>query len=85
MARLGLIVKCQDYINASRPVWMSDWVKAAVPVEPYDFLILRRTHKIIDPKWTRQLSVWRNHATFWIFRKDGNEHRPRRVTSEGAA
>ncbi len=54
VARLGVLVKVQDYIHASRPVWMSDWVKAALPVEPYDFLILRRSHKITDPKSDRQ-------------------------------
>src|SRR5207248_1563814 len=75
VARLGLIVKCQDYIHASCPVWMSDWVKGALPVEPYDHLILRRSRKITDRKWNRQLSVWRNHATFWVFRKDGQKHK----------
>ena len=83
VARLGVLVKCQDYIHASRPVWMSDWVKSAMPVEPYDFLILRRPHKITDPKWTRQLSVWRNHATFWAFRRDGVERRTRQATCVG--
>ena len=85
MARLGLIVKVQDYIHGARPIWMSDWVKDALPVEPYDVLHLRRPAKIVDPKWTRQLSVWRNHATFWVYRKDGVEHRARRASGEGAA
>src|SRR6266536_3376259 len=74
VARLGVIVKCQDYIHASRPVWMSDWVKAAMPAEPYDFLHLTRPHKIVDPRWREQLSVYRNHATFWVWRKDGTAH-----------
>jgi hypothetical protein len=60
---------------------MSDWVKAALPVEPFDQVHLVRRHKITDPKWTRQLSVWRNHATFWIYRKDGAVHRARRAAS----
>jgi len=85
VARLGVIVKVQDYIHASRPVWMSGWAWGAMPVEPYDVLYLRRPHKIADPKWTRQLSVWRNHATFWVFRKEGNEHRPRGAKADGVA
>jgi hypothetical protein len=81
VARLGIIVKVQDHVHSSRVVWMSDWVKAALPVEPYDQTHLVRKHKITDPKWTRQLSVWRNHATFWIYRKDGAAHRARRSAS----
>jgi hypothetical protein len=81
VARLGVIVKCQDYIHASRPVWMSDWVRSALG-EPYDFAMQVRPHKITDPKWSRQLSAWRNHATYWAFRKDGNVHRSRGATSE---
>lgn len=71
VARLGIIVKVQDHVHNRRVIWMSDWVKAALPVEPFDAVHLVRRHKITDPKWTRQLSVWRNHATFWIYRKDG--------------
>lgn len=85
VGRLGIIVKVQDYIHESRAVWMSDWVKAALPVEPYDVLYLRRPHKLVDPKWTRQLSVWRNHATFWVYRTDGGVHRARRAASERKA
>ena len=85
MARLGVIVKCQDYSHADRPAWLSKWVWDELPVEPYDLRYLRRRHKIIDPKWRRQRSVWRNHATFWTFRQDGSEHRARRVTGVGAA
>lgn len=79
VARLGAIVKVQDYIHASRAVWMSLWVHGAIPVEPYDVIHVRRTSgKIRSPRWTRQLSVWRNHATYWIYRKDGPIHRPRK-------
>jgi hypothetical protein len=81
VSRLGIIVKVQDHIHASRAVWMSDWVKEALPVEPFDQVHLVRQHKIKDPKWARQLSVWRNHATFWVYRKDGAVHRARRAAS----
>lgn len=78
-ARLGVIVKVQDYIHASRAVWMSLWVQGAIPVEPYDVLYARRTcGKIRSPKWRDQLSVYRNHATYWVYRKDSQIHRRRR-------
>lgn len=78
VARLGVIVKVQDYIHASRAVWMSHWVHGAVPVEPYDFLMARRTAgKILSPKWSDQLSVYRNHATYWVYRKDSPIHKRR--------
>jgi hypothetical protein len=80
-ARLGIIVKVQDHVHSQRVIWMSEWVQAALPVEPFDQVHLMREHKITDPKWTRQLSVWRNHATFWIYRKDGAVHRARRAAS----
>jgi hypothetical protein len=80
-ARLGIIVKAQDHVHSQRVVWMSDWVRDALDVEPFDQVHLMRRHKITDPKWTRQLSVWRNHATFWIYRKDGAVHRARRAAS----
>ena len=79
VARLGAIVKVQDYIHASRAVWMSLWVHGAIPVEPYDVLHVQRAcGKIRSPRWTRQLSVWRNHATYWVYRKGGPVHRARR-------
>lgn len=81
VARLGVIVKVQDYIHASRAVWMSLWVHRAIPVEPYDVLHVRRmSGKIRSPRWHRQLSVWRNHATYWVYRKDP-VHRARAVAS----
>lgn len=77
VARLGVIVKCQDYIHAQRAVWMSLWVWAAFPVQPYDAKHVYRSQKMLDPKWTRQLSVWRNHTTYWVYRTDGPIHKAR--------
>jgi hypothetical protein len=79
VSRLGVIVKVQDYIHASRAVWMSLWVHGAIPVEPFDVLHARQiSGKIRSPKWKDQLSVYRNHATYWVYRKDGPLHRRRR-------
>jgi hypothetical protein len=78
VARLGVIVKGQDYIHSSRQVWMSDWVRGALPVEPYNHVTLERPHKMLDPKRGCQLSVCSNAAEIWVFRKDGPIHRSRR-------
>ena len=67
----GLIVKVQDYIHDHKPVWMSLWVHQTLG-EPWDFVVRRHSdRKKMAPNWTRQLSVWRNHSTFWIYRKRG--------------
>lgn len=79
ISKLGIVVKVQDYIHASRAVWMSDWVRQAIPdpqsssirgLAPYDVVHLVKPNKIRSPKWGAQLSMYRNHATFWIFRRD---------------
>jgi hypothetical protein len=63
VARQGVIVKVQDCVHASRCWWLSRWVQDVMPCEPYDFLHLTRARKLNDPKWKRQLSVRRRHAT----------------------
>lgn len=82
VSRLGIIVKVQDYIHSRRPVWMSMWLWEILG-EPYDFLQLRQKSKLKSPKWQNQLSVWRNHSTFWVYRFDhrGNYHTARRPVS----
>ena len=68
VARVGMVVKVQDYIHDHKPVWMSMWVWEAMG-EPYDFVTLRAPAKMIAPNWNKQKSVWRNHSTFWVYRK----------------
>jgi hypothetical protein len=84
ISRLGVIVKCQDYIHGQRAVWMSEWLRERLG-EPYDFLMSVQKRKLRDPKWTRQLSVWRNHSTYWVWRWDGPLHKDRRVSSAATA
>lgn len=45
VARLGLIVKVQDYIHDHKPVWMSRWVWDELG-DPYDFCTLRAVNKL---------------------------------------
>lgn len=66
VSRQGVIVKVQDYIHDHKPVWMSSWVHGVLG-EPYDFCTLRVKSKLKATNWTRQLSVWRNHSTFWVY------------------
>jgi hypothetical protein len=79
VARLGVVIKVMDQIHNQRAFWLSRWVWDALPVEPYDQVIRVEPRKIRP--WKRQLSVWRNHTTFWIYRKDGAVHRARRAAS----
>lgn len=81
VSRLGILVKVQTYVHASRLVRMTRWVEDAVPADLYDEMHLKARNKILDPKWGDQLSVYRNHATFLAFRKDGATHKRRRVSA----
>lgn len=76
--KLGIIVKVQDYNHANKKVWMSDWIREAIPVDPYDVVYLKQARKMNDPKWKNQLSVRTNHSTFWVYRKDGPIHKKRK-------
>lgn len=82
VARLGVIIKIQNYIHASRLVHMTRWVEQALPMPMYDEMHLYQTGKMLSPKWTRQMSVWRNHSTFVVYRKDGPVHRERAIPRE---
>jgi hypothetical protein len=86
VARLGVIVKCQDYIHAARLVRMSRWVEDAVGIEPFDFVRQWSPASITDPKWAEQLSV-RHGGTpdYWAYRKDGPIHKRRRAAEGRAA
>ncbi len=77
VSRLGIIVKVQNYIHASRLVHMTRWVEDAIPTPLYDELHLVNPRKLIAPKWKDQLSVYRNHSTFMVFRHDGPVHKRR--------
>lgn len=78
VARLGMIVKSQDYIHESRLVRMSRWIEDAIGVEPYDFVRGVSPSAITDPKWGERLSV-RHGGTpdYWAFRTDGPIHKRR--------
>lgn len=77
VARVGVIVKVQDYVHASRVQWMDQWVIETLGL-PYERVIQPRTSKICDPKWGSQLSAYRNHGMFLAYRTDGDVHKRRR-------
>lgn len=71
VARLGLLVKCQDYINGRMPSWMSLWLYEALG-EPFEAMHCRNpAGKILSPLWLRQKSVWRNHASYYVWKTSG--------------
>jgi hypothetical protein len=78
VARLGVIVKVQNYIHRSKLVHMTRWVEDAVPSPLYDELHLVNPRKLIVPTWGEQLSVYRNHSTFLLFRHGDQRHIRRR-------
>lgn len=79
VARIGVIVKCQDFCHASKKVWMSQWLREAIPVELYDAVHLVGRSKVIDPKWTgSQLTAWSNSTSFLTWRKGDQRHIRRR-------
>jgi hypothetical protein len=76
VSRLGALVKVQDHIHGRRLIMMSDWVRAELGA-PYDLVHgVKSNGKLLSPRWTRQLSAWRNHATYYAFRWDREEHKP---------
>jgi hypothetical protein len=78
VARIGVLVKCQDYIHASRFVEMTHWARTAIGQAPYQRLDLKRSHKLLDRKWGDQLSLYSNSATFLVFRHGDQRHIRRR-------
>jgi hypothetical protein len=78
VARIGVIVKVQNYIHASVPVRMTRWVETIMPHDAYGEVHLTRSNKIMDRKWGDQLSVYSNSATFLAFRHGDQRHVRRR-------
>lgn len=74
LSKLGIIVKVQDMIHGYRFVDMTGWVRRALPVIPYGRVDQIGPGKIIDPKWTAQLSVWSCSTTFLAFRHGDQRH-----------
>lgn len=83
VARIGIVVKVQTYVHASRLVRMPRWVEDAIaPADLFDEVYLESPTKAEDGKWARkgeQLSVRSNATTFLVFRKDGAVHKRRRA------
>lgn len=78
VARIGTIVKVQNHTHASRSVRMTRWVEDAMPHDAYGEVELARPHKLLDPKWSDQLSVYSNSATFLAYRHGDQRHIRRR-------
>ena len=66
VARMGVIVKTQNYIHARTRVWMSAWVQEALGL-PTDHVTLRQASKLRSSSWQNQCSVWTNHSDFWVY------------------
>jgi hypothetical protein len=74
VARIGVIVKVQIHTHASLLVDMEGWVRESIGAPLYGRVEQVRPVKLTDPKWTDQLSVWSNSATFLAYRKGDQRH-----------
>jgi hypothetical protein len=79
VASVGILVKVQTYVHASRLVRLPRWVEDAIaPAELFDEVYLESPSKPNDPKWSgSQLSVRSNATTWMAFRHDGPVHKRR--------
>lgn len=66
VSRIGVIYKCQDYINARKPVWMSLWAYDLLG-EPYEVVYRLQPSKLKASNWQRPQSAHRNHTTFMVW------------------
>lgn len=66
VSRLGVIYKCQDYIDARKPVWMSLWAYDLLG-PPYEMVYRRQPSKLTSSKWKTQQSARRNHTNFMVW------------------
>ncbi len=78
VSKVGVIVKCQNYIHSQTAVWMDTWIRdsmrhRAAGVEPYGE-VHQENRKLVDPKWVQQLSVWSSHSTYLVFRHGSQRH-----------
>ncbi len=74
VARIGVLIKVQNYIHGSLPVRMTRWVEDLIPYDAYGEVHLLRSSKLLDRKWGDQLSVYSNHATFLAYRHGNQRH-----------
>lgn len=81
LCRLGIVVKVQNHMHGGKFVHMTRWVMEEIPEPVYDEVHVL-SNKLIDSKWTVQLSAWRNHSTYTIFRKGSQTHARSRSRSQ---
>lgn len=86
IARIGMVVKVQDYIHGGKYVEMTEWVRAVMDGPPYQIVHQVRAGKQEDPKWTDedgngQLSAYAIHSTYMVYRKGSQTHRARKPST----
>jgi hypothetical protein len=89
VARLGVIVKVTDHVQASRFIYQSGIVLRALGEDLiYGQVITYTDAKMTRAEWTKNgppLSAYSNGAVHWAFRKDGPIHKRRRAAEGRAA
>jgi hypothetical protein len=74
LAAIGVLVKVTDHSHQGELQLLSDWVKAAIPMQPYAVLHAIRPGYLRDRKHRIALVPRNNGATYLAFRKDGPRH-----------
>lgn len=85
VASLGLIAKVQIHTHGTKLVDMEGWVRDALMEPIYGRVEQVRPSKLLDPRWSDQLSVWSNSASFLCFRKGDQRHIRRGCGLQGNA
>jgi hypothetical protein len=85
VSSIGVIVKVQNHTHGQRSVRMTRWVEDVFPHDAYGEIHLQRPHKLLDPKWSEQLSIYSNGATFLAYRHGDQRHGRRRPAGRAAS
>jgi hypothetical protein len=74
LASVGVLVKVADHAHQGEHQALTDWIKAAIPMQPYTVLHTIRPGFLRDGKH-RSIRVPRNNGATWlVFRKRGHRH-----------
>jgi hypothetical protein len=79
VAEQFLFIKCQDFVNGSRVLWMPLWAVSELG-EPWEWLTVWRPNKRVSGSWRTVRSLYRNHADWLVFSKVGPYHKAPQVT-----
>ena len=75
VARIGVLVKLADHSHQGQYQLLSDWVKAAIPMQPYTVMHTYRAMNLESRHWKSVRVPRNNGAIYLVFRKDSHRHK----------